>query len=53
MRDEMKKGDQAFFYHSNCKEPGIAGTYIYTLLGVKYCTLLGLLLLIDICYVQA
>ena len=25
MRDEMKKGDLAFFYHSSCKEPGIAG----------------------------
>ena len=25
MRDEMKKGDLVFFYHSNCKEPGIAG----------------------------
>ncbi len=25
MRDEMKKGDKAFFYHSNCKEPGIVG----------------------------
>lgn len=25
MRDEMKKGDMAFFYHSNCKEPGIVG----------------------------
>lgn len=25
MRDEMQKGDLAFFYHSNCKEPGIAG----------------------------
>jgi len=25
MRDEMKTGDMAFFYHSNCKEPGIAG----------------------------
>jgi predicted RNA-binding protein with PUA-like domain len=25
MRDEMKKGDLAFFYHSNCKVPGIAG----------------------------
>ncbi len=24
MRD-MKVGQQAFFYHSNCKEPGIAG----------------------------
>lgn len=21
----MSKGDQAFFYHSNCKVPGIAG----------------------------
>jgi predicted RNA-binding protein with PUA-like domain len=25
MRDEMAVGDLAFFYHSNCKEPGIAG----------------------------
>lgn len=25
MRDEMKKGDLVFFYHSNCKIPGIAG----------------------------
>jgi len=25
MRDEMKKGDKAFFYHSNCDEPGIYG----------------------------
>lgn len=25
MRDQMKKGDQAFFYRSNCKEPGIIG----------------------------
>jgi predicted RNA-binding protein with PUA-like domain len=25
MRDEMKKGDKGFFYHSNCKEPGIVG----------------------------
>ena len=25
MRDEMKIGDQVFFYHSNCEEPGIAG----------------------------
>ncbi|MCZ6802596.1 MAG: EVE domain-containing protein [Proteobacteria bacterium] len=25
MRDEMKKGDLAFFYHSNCDVPGIAG----------------------------
>jgi predicted RNA-binding protein with PUA-like domain len=25
MRDEMKKGDLVFFYHSNCPEPGIVG----------------------------
>ncbi len=25
MRDEMRKGDLAFFYHSNTKVPGIAG----------------------------
>ena len=25
MRDDMRKGDRAFFYHSNCKEPGIVG----------------------------
>ncbi|TRZ56981.1 MAG: EVE domain-containing protein [Rhodocyclaceae bacterium] len=25
MRDQMKVGDQVFFYHSNCPEPGIAG----------------------------
>ena len=25
MRDDMKKGDLAFFYHSNCAVPGIAG----------------------------
>jgi len=25
MRDGMKVGDLAFFYHSNCAEPGIAG----------------------------
>jgi predicted RNA-binding protein with PUA-like domain len=25
MRDEMKPGDQVFFYHSNCKVPGIVG----------------------------
>ena len=24
-RDTMQVGDQAFFYHSNCKEPGIVG----------------------------
>jgi len=25
MRNDMKKGDLAFFYHSSCAEPGIAG----------------------------
>jgi predicted RNA-binding protein with PUA-like domain len=25
MRDQMKKGDLVFFYHSNCKVPGIVG----------------------------
>ncbi len=25
MRDEMKPGDQVFFYHSNCDVPGIVG----------------------------
>lgn len=25
MRDDMKQGDLAFFYHSNCDEPGIVG----------------------------
>ena len=25
MRDEMSKGDPVFFYHSNCKQPGIVG----------------------------
>jgi predicted RNA-binding protein with PUA-like domain len=25
MRDDMRVGDHAFFYHSSCPEPGIAG----------------------------
>lgn len=25
MRDEMRKGDLGFFYHSSCAEPGIVG----------------------------
>lgn len=25
MRDEMKRGDRVFYYHSNCPEPGIVG----------------------------
>jgi predicted RNA-binding protein with PUA-like domain len=26
LRDQMKKGDLAYFYHSNCAEPGIVGS---------------------------
>ena len=26
MRDQMRVGDRAFFYHSSCPEPGIAGS---------------------------
>ncbi len=26
LRDEIKVGDKAFFYHSNCTPPGIVGT---------------------------
>lgn len=26
MRDRMRTGDQAFFYHSSCSTPGIVGT---------------------------
>ena len=25
MRDEMRRGDRALFYHSSCPEPGVAG----------------------------
>ena len=25
MRDQMRVGDRVFFYHSSCKQPGIAG----------------------------
>lgn len=25
LRDEMRKGDQVFFYHSSCDVPGVAG----------------------------
>ena len=25
LRDSVKKGDSAFFYHSSCEQPGIAG----------------------------
>lgn len=34
MRDQMQIGDLAFFYHSNCKEPGIAG--IMTIVKSSY-----------------
>jgi predicted RNA-binding protein with PUA-like domain len=26
LRDQIKNGDKVFFYHSNCKVPGIVGT---------------------------
>lgn len=26
LRDQIKAGDEGFFYHSNCKTPGIVGT---------------------------
>lgn len=25
LRDDMQKGDEALFYHSSCKEPGVVG----------------------------
>ncbi|MDE2304507.1 MAG: EVE domain-containing protein [Gammaproteobacteria bacterium] len=34
LRDEFRKGDQAFFYHSSCPEPGIAG--IVEIVGEAY-----------------
>jgi len=27
LRDDIKKGDRGFFYHSSCKVPGIMGTF--------------------------
>ena len=30
MRDDFRKGDLAFFYHSECKEPGIVGIMTIT-----------------------
>ncbi len=33
-RDQMKEGDQAFFYHSSCAEPGIVG--IMTIASAAY-----------------
>jgi predicted RNA-binding protein with PUA-like domain len=38
MRDDMKKGDLAFFYHSNCKTPGIAGIMKINREGYPDCT---------------
>ena len=35
MRDQMKNGQLAFFYHSNCKTPGIAGIVEVHLLNIK------------------
>lgn len=34
LRDEIKVGDCAFFYHSSCKEPGIAGLCVITKIGL-------------------
>ncbi len=33
MRDQMQVGDQAFFYHSSCATPGIAGIVTITKAG--------------------
>ena len=35
MRDQMKNGQLAFFYHSNCKTPGIAGIVEVHLLNIN------------------
>jgi predicted RNA-binding protein with PUA-like domain len=41
----MRKGDMAFFYHSNCKSPGIVGMMIiageHTIDGMYYVTCFG------------
>lgn len=34
LRDEMKVGDQGFFYHSSCPTPGIAGIVEITQTGL-------------------
>ena len=31
---QMKVGEKAFFYHSNCKEPGIVGIVEVSLLAL-------------------
>lgn len=33
MRDQMRVGDQVFFYHSSCAEPGIAGLAVVSKLA--------------------
>jgi predicted RNA-binding protein with PUA-like domain len=38
MRDDMRLGDQAFFYHSSCKEPGIVGVVEIVRTGYPDCT---------------
>lgn len=40
MRDEMQIGDLAFFYHSNCKTPGIVGIMTVTQIHVPDVTAL-------------
>ena len=35
IRDEMQRGDQAFFYHSSCEVPGIAGIVQITKSGLS------------------
>jgi len=34
LRDDIQVGDKAFFYHSSCKEPGIAGICSITETGL-------------------
>ena len=40
MRDDMKKGDLAFFYHSSCAEPAIVGIVEITRAGYPDATAL-------------
>lgn len=34
LRDDISVGDQAFFYHSSCKQPGVAGICTVTRTGL-------------------
>jgi len=34
LRDELRSGDLAFFYHSSCKEPGVVGVCRITATGI-------------------